>query len=144
MGYLPNAVAVAVAVAAVLAAALVTGGSCDSSSAPNKVPPGPNVTTGYDGRWLAAKATWYGKPVGAGPDDSGGACGIKDVDRPPYSGMTSCGNGPIFKDGKGCGSCYEVYVREQNCLTSRREILTNLMRACRSDAMRRRSAPTIR
>jgi hypothetical protein len=129
MGYLPNAVAVAVAVAAVLAAALVTGGSCDSSSAPNKVPPGP---------------TWYGKPVGAGPDDSGGACGIKDVDRPPYSGMTSCGNGPIFKDGKGCGSCYEVYVREQNCLTSRREILTNLMRACRSDAMRRRSAPTIR
>ncbi|PUZ40253.1 hypothetical protein GQ55_9G409800 [Panicum hallii var. hallii] len=106
MGYLPNAVAVAVA--AVLAAALVTGGSCDSSSAPNKVPPGPNVTTGYDGRWLAAKATWYGKPVGAGPDDSGGACGIKDVDRPPYSGMTSCGNGPIFKDGKGCGSCYEI------------------------------------
>jgi len=63
----------AVAVAAVLAvAALVAGG------APT-VPPGPNVTTGYDGRWLAAKATWYGNPAGAGPDDNGGACGIKDV-----------------------------------------------------------------
>jgi hypothetical protein len=22
--------------------------------------------------------------------------------------MTSCGNEPLFKDGKGCGSCYQV------------------------------------
>jgi hypothetical protein len=22
--------------------------------------------------------------------------------------MTSCGNQPIFKDGKGCGACYQV------------------------------------
>ncbi|OEL14977.1 Expansin-B9 [Dichanthelium oligosanthes] len=98
---LPNVVAVA----AVLAA-LVAGGSCDTSVP--KVPPGPNITTHYDGKWLTAKATWYGNPVGAGPDDNGGACGIKDVELPPFSGMTSCGNGPIFKDGKGCGSCYQI------------------------------------
>ncbi|KAL6641429.1 hypothetical protein ACP70R_019610 [Stipagrostis hirtigluma subsp. patula] len=93
---------VAVAVAAILAA-LVGGGWC----AP-KVPPGPNITATYNGQWLPAKGTWYGKPTGAGPDDNGGACGIKDVHLPPYSGMTSCGNDPIFKDGKGCGSCYEI------------------------------------
>jgi hypothetical protein len=23
--------------------------------------------------------------------------------------MTSCGNEPLFKDGKGCGSCYQVH-----------------------------------
>ena len=23
--------------------------------------------------------------------------------------MTSCGNQPLFKDGKGCGSCYQVH-----------------------------------
>uniref|UniRef100_A0ACD5TIB2 Uncharacterized protein n=1 Tax=Avena sativa TaxID=4498 RepID=A0ACD5TIB2_AVESA len=84
-------------------AALVTGGACIS-----KVPPGPNITTKYDTNWLPAKATWYGKPTGAGPKDNGGACGIKDVNMPPYLGMTACGNIPIFKDGKGCGSCYEV------------------------------------
>ncbi|KAG2550718.1 hypothetical protein PVAP13_9KG323400 [Panicum virgatum] len=71
-------------VAAVLAA-LAAGGSCG--------PP---------------KATWYGQPEGAGPADNGGACGIKDVNLPPYNGMTACGNVPIFKDGKGCGSCYEI------------------------------------
>ncbi|KAF8780748.1 hypothetical protein HU200_001196 [Digitaria exilis] len=120
---------VVVAIAAVLAA-LAAVGSCDGSVP--KVPPGPNITTDYNARWLAAKATWYGSPVGAGPDDNGkllyalprahlefstkreiascagGACGIKNVDLPPYSGMTSCGNAPIFKDGRGCGSCYRI------------------------------------
>ncbi|CAL4923697.1 unnamed protein product [Urochloa decumbens] len=103
MGSLTNVV---VAAAAVVLAALVAGVSCDSA-VPN-VPPGPNITTNYDGRWLPARATWYGQPVGAGPDDNGGACGIKDVNLPPYSGMTACGNVPLFKDGKGCGSCYQI------------------------------------
>jgi len=62
----------------------------------------------HHGQWLPARATWYGQPNGAGPADNGGACGIKDVNLPPYNGMTACGNVPIFKDGKGCGSCYEV------------------------------------
>uniref|UniRef100_A0A453JVH4 Expansin-like EG45 domain-containing protein n=1 Tax=Aegilops tauschii subsp. strangulata TaxID=200361 RepID=A0A453JVH4_AEGTS len=40
--------------------------------------------------------------------DAGGACGFKNVNWPPFSSMTSCGNQPIFKDGKGCGSCYQI------------------------------------
>ncbi|OEL19279.1 Expansin-B9 [Dichanthelium oligosanthes] len=96
-----------VAVAAVLAA-LVAVGSCG----PPKVKPGPNITTNYNGKWLPAKATWYGSPTGSGPADNGGACGIKDVNLPPYSGMIACGNLPIFKDGKGCGSCYEIRCKE--------------------------------
>lgn len=63
---------------------------------------------GGGGGWLNARATWYGAPNGAGPDDNGGACGFKNVNLPPFSAMTSCGNEPLFKDGKGCGSCYQV------------------------------------
>jgi hypothetical protein len=40
---------------------------------------------------------------------AGGACGFKNVNLPPFSAMTSCGNQPLFKDGKGCGSCYQVH-----------------------------------
>ncbi|CAM0877568.1 unnamed protein product [Alopecurus aequalis] len=58
--------------------------------------------------WLPARATWYGAPTGAGAPDNGGACGFKGVDKAPFSSMTSCGNEPIFKDGKGCGSCYQI------------------------------------
>jgi hypothetical protein len=53
-------------VGAVLAA-LVVGGSCG----PPKVPPGPNITTNYNGKWLTARATWYGQPNGAGAPDNG-------------------------------------------------------------------------
>ncbi|AQL05726.1 beta expansin1 [Zea mays] len=83
MGSLVNNIMV---VGAVLAA-LVAGGSCG----PPKVPPGPNITTNYNGKWLTARATWYGQPNGAGAPDNGGACGIKNVNLPPYSGMTACG-----------------------------------------------------
>jgi hypothetical protein len=38
----------------------------------------------------------------------GGACGFKNTDKYPFNSMTSCGNQPIFKDGKGCGACYQV------------------------------------
>ncbi|KAL6645363.1 hypothetical protein ACP70R_016971 [Stipagrostis hirtigluma subsp. patula] len=65
----------------------------------------------YGGGWLNARATWYGAPNGAGPDDNGGACGFKGVNMPPFSAMTSCGNEPIFRDGKGCGSCYQIRCR---------------------------------
>jgi hypothetical protein len=41
----------------------------------------------------------------------GGACGFKHTNQYPFSSMTSCGNEPIFKDGKGCGSCYQVLLR---------------------------------
>jgi hypothetical protein len=39
---------------------------------------------------------------------AGGACGFKHVNRYPFMSMGSCGNQPLFKDGKGCGSCYKV------------------------------------
>nr|CAB3504994.1 unnamed protein product [Digitaria exilis] len=61
-----------------------------------------------DPYWVPARATWYGAPTGAGPMDNGGACGFKNVNLPPFSSMTSCGNEPLFKDGKGCGSCYQI------------------------------------
>uniref|UniRef100_A0A453DP75 Uncharacterized protein n=3 Tax=Triticinae TaxID=1648030 RepID=A0A453DP75_AEGTS len=64
--------------------------------------------------WLAAKATWYGARHGAGPDDNGGAYGFKNVNLPPFSAMTSCGNEPLFKDGKGCGSCYQIRCLRSN------------------------------
>ncbi|XP_015689738.2 expansin-B8-like [Oryza brachyantha] len=58
--------------------------------------------------WGNAKATWYGQANGAGPADNGGACGFKNVNQYPFMGMTSCGNQPLYKGGKGCGSCYRV------------------------------------
>ncbi|KAF7051481.1 hypothetical protein CFC21_059717 [Triticum aestivum] len=79
---------------------------------PPAAPPAANSSsnsTNVDaGGWLDARATWYGAPKGAGPDDNGGACGFKNVNLPPFSAMTSCGNEPLFKDGKGCGSCYQI------------------------------------
>ncbi|KAF7064461.1 hypothetical protein CFC21_070763 [Triticum aestivum] len=69
---------------------------------------GSGSTNSSSGGWLDARATWYGAPDGAGPDDNGGACGFKNVNLPPFNAMTSCGNEPLFKDGKGCGSCYQI------------------------------------
>ncbi|XP_044978363.1 expansin-B7-like [Hordeum vulgare subsp. vulgare] len=69
---------------------------------------GSGSANGSMGGWLDARATWYGAPDGAGPLDNGGACGFKNVNLPPFNAMTSCGNEPIFKDGKGCGSCYQI------------------------------------
>uniref|UniRef100_A0A8R7K0R2 Expansin-like EG45 domain-containing protein n=1 Tax=Triticum urartu TaxID=4572 RepID=A0A8R7K0R2_TRIUA len=69
-----------------------------------------------DPNWEDARATWYGAPTGAGPDDDGGACGFKNTNQYPFSSMTSCGNEPIFKDGKGCGSCYQIRcTNDQSC-----------------------------
>jgi hypothetical protein len=117
-----------VAVATALLLCLAAHGCCapPPSSPPSATPPpapvttpppyasppapdsGANGTNADTGGWLDARATWYGAPTGAGPDDNGGACGFKNVNLPPFSAMTSCGNEPLFKDGKGCGSCYQV------------------------------------
>ncbi|GJN30005.1 hypothetical protein PR202_gb18278 [Eleusine coracana subsp. coracana] len=91
------------------------GGAAHASPIPTSPPPAASSgggnnngsSTGVDG-WLNARATWYGAPNGAGPEDNGGACGFKNVHMPPFSAMTSCGNEPIFKDGLGCGSCYQI------------------------------------
>nr|AJA71650.1 beta-expansin 1a precursor [Triticum aestivum] len=88
-------------------------GCCAKNHAPPpspavKQPPYRATPPAANSSWLDAKATWYGARHGAGPDDNGGACGFKNVNLPPFSAMTSCGNEPLFKDGKGCGSCYQI------------------------------------
>jgi hypothetical protein len=41
---------------------------------------------------------------------AGGACGFKGTNQYPFMSMTSCGNQPLFKDGQGCGACYQVLI----------------------------------
>ncbi|CAN6289185.1 unnamed protein product [Urochloa humidicola] len=81
-----------VAVAVVLAA-LVGSAQCG----PPKVPPGKNISATCDGKWLDAKATWYGKAKGAGPDDNGGACGYKDVNKAPFNSMVRVATPPFLR-----------------------------------------------
>uniref|UniRef100_A0ACD5U4C1 Uncharacterized protein n=1 Tax=Avena sativa TaxID=4498 RepID=A0ACD5U4C1_AVESA len=102
-GATTNAVAI-VALLSVLATAVRSAENYDTSAA-----------KAYNNVWLPAKATWYGNPTGAGPDDNGGACGFKNVNKYPFSAMTSCGNEPLFQDGAGCGTCYQIRcVRANN------------------------------
>jgi len=50
---------------------------------------------------------------------AGGACGFKHTNQYPYMSMTSCGNEPLFKDGKGCGACYQVVLPTAGCTPAR-------------------------
>jgi hypothetical protein len=96
------------AAVALLLSAMVGGTMCAVGDKP-----GANITASYDDKWLEAMATFDGSdPRGAARDDHGSACGYKDVDKAPFDGMTACGNEPIFKDGLGCGSCFEIKCKE--------------------------------
>ena len=52
---------------------------------------------------------------------AGGACGFKNVNQYPFLSMTSCGNQPLFRDGKGCGSCYKIRCSKHPACSGRAE-----------------------
>nr|CAB3495293.1 unnamed protein product [Digitaria exilis] len=66
------------------------------------------------GSWRPARATWYGRRNGAGPDNNGGGCGYSHTNEAPFNSMTTCGNQPLFLDGKGCGACYQIRCTSKN------------------------------
>ncbi|KQJ97765.1 expansin-B2 [Brachypodium distachyon] len=68
----------------------------------------------YSSAWLPAKATWYGAPTGAGPANGGGACAYSNNNLYPILSMNACGNQPLFMDGAGCGTCYEIKCDYKN------------------------------
>ncbi|EER91948.1 hypothetical protein BDA96_01G293500 [Sorghum bicolor] len=112
------AVAISIKVAALVISVFATHGAraqpsynnASSSSARRELYY--SSTTG--GSWLPAKATWYGRPNGAGPDNNGGGCGYSGTNLYPFNSMTSCGDRNVFRDGKGCGSCYQIKCVSSN------------------------------
>ncbi|CAA0820382.1 Putative expansin-B2 [Striga hermonthica] len=66
------------------------------------------------GGWGTTQATWYGEKTGAGSD--GGSCGYETaVEKPPFSSLITAAASPLYKDGNGCGLCYQVQCTSEHC-----------------------------
>jgi hypothetical protein len=72
MGSLSSLAALAVLLLSLLA---VGGATVEEYNTPDLTPSGAGLNdsaaTKYWGPWTPARATWYGQPNGAGPDDNG-------------------------------------------------------------------------
>uniref|UniRef100_A0A0D6QWZ6 Expansin-like EG45 domain-containing protein n=1 Tax=Araucaria cunninghamii TaxID=56994 RepID=A0A0D6QWZ6_ARACU len=61
----------------------------------------------YDSGWQSGIGTWYGAPNGDGSED--GACGYGNItSRTPFSSRITAVGPALFKEGKGCGQCYQI------------------------------------
>ncbi|XP_016452482.2 expansin-B15-like [Nicotiana tabacum] len=76
-----------------------------------------------------AVATFYENSTSPG---SGGACGLEnDIASAPYNAMITAGNQALFKQGSGCGACYQVLcTQDQNSHCSGNSITVTLTDEC--------------
>ncbi|CAI9095616.1 OLC1v1031605C1 [Oldenlandia corymbosa var. corymbosa] len=60
-----------------------------------------------DKTYSSSKATYYKKREGEG------ACGLKEWEKKVYDGKVGAVSYRLYKDGKSCGTCYEVKCKEK-------------------------------
>ncbi|KAK4361275.1 hypothetical protein RND71_020227 [Anisodus tanguticus] len=79
-----------------------------------------------------AVATYYNDPTSPGSGNVLRACGLEnDVARAPYNAMITAGNQALFKQGAGCGACYQVLcIQTQNSHCSGKPITVILTDEC--------------
>ncbi|XP_065872095.1 putative expansin-B2 [Euphorbia lathyris] len=84
-----------------------------------------------DTHWQEAVGTWYGPPTGCGSD--GGACGYaKAVSEHPFNSMITAISHNLYKEGQGCGVCYQVKCKNNPCCSEKpvRVTVTDLCPEC--------------
>ncbi|XP_060971890.1 expansin-like B1 [Cannabis sativa] len=65
--------------------------------------------------FTASRATYYGTPDGYGTPS--GACGFGEYGRTVNNGYVSAVSRALYKDGAGCGACYQVRCKNPHLCT---------------------------